>query len=356
MISPPRFMFVELNRRCNLRCEHCTYWTRSDDRAFYLSKERIGELAAEFAEMNPEGTLVTCGGEPMLDPDEYFHYTATARRLGLGCFSVINGTRVTRVNAERLLREGPSEITVSLDSPYAEKHDAWRGVKGSWEVATRAVSRLVGLRKGILPKINVMMIVCERSYRDLDAYYDLVLNRLGADRAKLNIIQPTFGASPGEDEFFSRNIVQDVPALVALLQACDTKYGLRLNPVWIKQVEGYFESLLRPQQVCIPTARLHGPASKEPRRGWNSQMGTVDHICNTYDRNIMVDAAGFARLCFSHGFRGMQLKKRGDLRQFWFEFAEPIRASMRQCNRYCGISHSVRKQHATVKEGGMAAW
>jgi hypothetical protein len=74
---------------------------------------------------------------------------------------------------------------------------------------------------------------------------------------------------------------------------------------------------------------------------------TSDHICNTYDRNIMVDHYGMARLCFAEAFRGMQLRKYGDLRAFW-EGASDIRAEMRQCTRLCGISHSVRREPSTV--------
>lgn len=39
--NPPRFMFVQTNQRCNLKCTHCEYWKLDDDdRANYLSTER----------------------------------------------------------------------------------------------------------------------------------------------------------------------------------------------------------------------------------------------------------------------------------------------------------------------------
>ena len=84
------------------------------------------------------------------------------------------------------------------------------------------------------------------------------------------------------------------------------------------------------------------------RAGWELP-GTSEHICNTYDRNVMLDRYGFARLCFAPGFDGMQLERRGDLSRFWNgPDAERIRARMRTCNRPCGISHSVRRESATV--------
>ena len=53
-------------------------------------------------------------------------------------------------------------------------------------------------------KIYVMAVICEFNYRDLDAFYDFVLNDIGADKLKLNILQPTFGPPTVwyQDRFF----------------------------------------------------------------------------------------------------------------------------------------------------------
>ena len=83
------------------------------------------------------------------------------------------------------------------------------------------------------------------------------------------------------------------------------------------------------------------------RRGWQVP-GTREHICNTYERNIMMDRYGMVRLCFSTGFPGIQLLGRGDLKKFW-EGWDKVRAQMRKCNKPCGISHSVRRESATLR-------
>jgi hypothetical protein len=88
--------------------------------------------------------------------------------------------------------------------------------------------------------------------------------------------------------------------------------------------------------------------STKIEKGWGDDTGTLDHICNSYERNIMVDHYGMARLCFSPRFPGQQLDKPGDLTRFWHN-ADSIRARMRDCNAYCGISHSVRRENATLK-------
>ena len=105
---------MEVNKRCNLRCTHCDFWQRDDsERDKYLSLEAKRVVLGDFADMNPNGTLVVCGGEPMLDLEEYFALVSAAHDQGLRVLSVVNGTRIRRPEmAERLIMEGPDEISI----------------------------------------------------------------------------------------------------------------------------------------------------------------------------------------------------------------------------------------------------
>jgi MoaA/NifB/PqqE/SkfB family radical SAM enzyme len=95
-MAPPRFLFLDINRRCNLRCQHCMYWKSDDsDLPGRISAARRIEILSEFAELSPGGSVVICGGESMLDEDDYFDVASSCRARGLRCLSVINGTRVT---------------------------------------------------------------------------------------------------------------------------------------------------------------------------------------------------------------------------------------------------------------------
>jgi len=336
--GPPRFLYLQTNQRCNLRCQHCDFWKLNDDnKAYYLSSRRKRELLTEYASLSPGATVVTCGGEPMLDLEEFFELARECRRLGLRCFSVVNGTKVNHQRiADRMVREGPHEITVSLNSHLEEIHDRTRGVKGSFRMAVRALRLLLRARSEQSeqpPKIYAMAVICEQTYRELDAFYDFVLNDIGADKLKLNILQPTFGGT-GPDAFFADNVVKNPDELGAIIERCDAKYRLGINPRWLAQVKMYFRSAAR---------------VRDPLQGWATSDGTEEHICNTYERNIMVDLFGTARLCFSLEFPGFRLEKAGDLRRFWYQLSNPIRATMETCNRHCGISHSVRRENATLK-------
>ncbi|HET9047031.1 MAG TPA: radical SAM protein [Casimicrobiaceae bacterium] len=335
-VPPPEFLFIQINKRCNLRCQHCDFWKLDDDdRPRYLSRERRREVLGEFAAMRPGGAVVICGGESMLDLEDYFAIAGDSREFGLRCLSVINGTRVRDPErADRMVRSGPHEISVSLNSQRRELHDRTRGVKGAFDKAVKALRLLLEARarNHTDTLIYAMGLIFDENYREIDQFYDFVLNEVGADKLKLNFIQPSFGHGEPEDEFFANHYRVDPDVIYDLIGECDRKYDLGLNPIWREQVRMYFRSLL---------------AAKDVRKGWSSRTGTIDHICSTYERNIMVDHYGVARLCFSTMFPGFPLKKVGDLNTFW-QSAEFIRRAMRRCNQFCGISHSVRRETSTT--------
>lgn len=57
---PPRFVFLELNKRCNLRCQHCDYWLRKDDHresSTQHGKLKASEHVARFGPMRPPGRV-----------------------------------------------------------------------------------------------------------------------------------------------------------------------------------------------------------------------------------------------------------------------------------------------------------
>ena len=265
----PRFLFLQVNKRCNLRCVHCTFWKDDDsDKANYLDQAGKRRLIQEFAAMNPRGAVVICGGESMLDLDDYFALCRDTRAAGLTAISVVNGTRIRSPKmAERMILEGPHEISVSLNSHRRELHDETRGVAGAFAKAVGALRLLVDARRrlGAPSRIYAMGLIFDQNYRDLEAFYDFVLNDIGADKLKLNFIQPTFGGTE-TDSFLSDHHDIDPDELEAIIRRCDARFGLGINPVWMATVKMYLTS-------------LKGGAGLE--RGWGGPTRTREHICNT---------------------------------------------------------------------------
>lgn len=337
---PPKFLFTTINTECNLRCQHCYYWTTKEPPPeSKMSIDRVCDVIDEFADLSPRGSVVICGGEPMLARDSYFRACAACRALGLRSLSVTNGTTINNMDeARHVLSEGPDEITVSLDSHLESVHDSSRGTRGAFQAAVRALRLLVSARSSdrslAFRRIFAMALIYDDSSRDLDSLYHLVLRDVGADKLKINMLQPSFGLGTF-DHFFVKHHSVDGADLARQLRECDQKYSLRLSPVWIEQVESYCDSLMR--------------GSFENAVDWYYKIATSEHVCNSGERNVMVDLRGTARLCFSDRFRGEKLERRGDLRSFWLG-ADDVRREMNKCYALCGISHSVRRESATLKE------
>ena len=339
-IAAPEFLFLSINEICNLHCQHCDYWHTKQPELVVMSLERQEAILREFAELSPDGKVVICGGEPMLDVNTYFRVCAVSRELGLRVLSVVNGTMiVSQAAADRAVAFGPDEISISLDGPNEETHDRLRGKKGSFAIATDAMRLLLEARKrgSSSLKIYAMALLTASTYQHLDAWYNLVLKEIGADKLKLNALQPTFmhtriGQRRGRDEFFAKESQVDPDELSDLLIACKVKYELDYNPRWVEQLVGYFRGLYRKLDLAV---------------GWDGNFQTDEHICNSPLRNIMVDLDGQASLCFSNAFEHIQLAQPGDLRRFW-EGAVELRERMGKCNALCGISHSVRREHSML--------
>ena len=283
----------------------------------------------EFAELNPHGTVVTSGGEPLMEPSHYFNLCQTARDLGLHSISVMNGTLIgTQTQANDLLTRGADLIALSLDHPNEEIHDQMRGRKGSWRKTTECLRMLVNARKrlGLPRKLHVMLMIYNGNYQQLDEAYDLVLRQIEADKLKLNFLLPTLSRFAKTDIFWnlhSRNIDSEI--LMRTIEACESKYNLDFNPEWKGNVRCYAESL----------ARYHQGES----------LQTTKQLCNSPDRNLMLEFGGMMRLCSFPKFPSEPYREWGDMRRYWRSpKTEEVRVEMRKCRDICGICHAYRRE------------
>jgi MoaA/NifB/PqqE/SkfB family radical SAM enzyme len=333
-------LFLHVGSECNLKCQHCHFWlshTKHDPKR--ISVEMMDEIIAEFAEMNPSGKVVMCGGEPMLEYTRYIGVCLSVRRHGLRVFNATNGYGVhSSDRAQDLLTRGPHELTLSLDSHIPEIHDEIRGRVGSYNTAVLAVRRLVAAKKVLgltSSKINVMVLLTSATFDHLRDLYQLVLRDLGADKLKVNGLQPSFGVHSGttpSDDFFATYSQLDVARLREELLFCNVEFSLNLNPIWIEQFCGYYLD-------------LQGRA--DMRRGWELDLRTSEHICNCYERNLVVGLYGEVGHCYSfQNFLPVQYRQPGDLTRFWESNNQ--RDAMKSCNRLCSIGHSNRNVSASL--------
>ena len=182
----PLRVYWELTRACDLACRHCraeAVKSKHPDELDAGESLRLVEQLAAFGDPKPH--VVFTGGDPLKRPDLWTLIVA-AQALDLGVSVAPSATPLLRPEEVRRLKSGGVEaISLSLDGSTAERHDAIRGVAGTFE-RTLAAARLA--RDVQLP-FQINTLVAEETLDALPAIY-LFASELGAARWSLFFLIP----------------------------------------------------------------------------------------------------------------------------------------------------------------------
>jgi len=128
----PRILFWEVTRACALVCRHCRATAIDQRDPGELSTEEGRRLIDEVAAMGTT-VLVLTGGDP-LQRDDLEELVQHARTRGLIVGSIPATTpRLTHQRILALRDAGVHQLALSVDADTAAKHDAFRGVPGTFE-------------------------------------------------------------------------------------------------------------------------------------------------------------------------------------------------------------------------------
>ena len=171
---------MELDLRCNLRCLHC--YRDGDWPSDILNTDEVNGVLDQVAAAGTIWMLFT-GGEIFLRKD-FFEIYDHARRLGLIVTLFTNGTTVTERIADRLAKDVPYSIEVTLYGRTRETYEKVTGVPGSHEKCYRGVELMLdrGLPvklKTIVMRTNQHELVDMASYakgHGLEFKYDTMIN------------------------------------------------------------------------------------------------------------------------------------------------------------------------------------
>lgn len=128
----PRIVIWEMTRACALACRHCRAQAipRRDPRE--LSTGEAFALVDAVAECGRPIFILT-GGDPLMR-DDVFKIVEYAVNRGLRTAVSPSATgRLTARSLQALVRAGCGRISLSLDAPDPDSHDAFRGVGGSFK-------------------------------------------------------------------------------------------------------------------------------------------------------------------------------------------------------------------------------
>lgn len=138
------FIFMAITSKCPLRCEHCFEWNNLNLKESF-TKEELFNTVALYQEQGVFQFHFS-GGEPMVrfaDLVDLIRFTSQKSE----CWVLTSGFNVTPHNAKILKSAGCTGMAISLDHYIGERHDHFRGKKGSFNNAIAAVgnARKAGL-------------------------------------------------------------------------------------------------------------------------------------------------------------------------------------------------------------------
>jgi radical SAM protein with 4Fe4S-binding SPASM domain len=180
----PLVVSWNVTRKCNLKCQHCYINAAANEMRDELTTEEAKGVIDQIYEVS-RPLLILSGGEPLLRHDilELIRYGASKGfRMGLGS----NGSLIDDGVARSLKEAGVKTVSISLDSHVAEKHDDFRGVEGSWQKATLAITAL--RQNGVLVQVNTT--VTQQNYGEIDEIMSLA-EKLGVENFHLFFLVPT---------------------------------------------------------------------------------------------------------------------------------------------------------------------
>ncbi|HEX9094450.1 MAG TPA: radical SAM protein [Coriobacteriia bacterium] len=183
-IKAPRIIAWEITRSCNLSCAHCRAAAEFGHYAGELSLDQIKATIDDIVTItNP--IIILTGGEPLMRPDiwEIVDYAQDK-----GAMPVIgtNATLITDEIAAKMAAHGIPRISVSVDFPTAEEHDAFRGQVGCFDKTIEGIR--IAKRHGVGVQIN--MTVTTLNADKVEAVHDLALS-LGIDAFHIFMLVPT---------------------------------------------------------------------------------------------------------------------------------------------------------------------
>lgn len=167
----PLNIYWEMTQACALACRHCRATAMRDPNPHELNFEesvRFLHQIPEFGEPLPQ--LILTGGDPLNRPD-LFPLIDEAKRLHLGVSITPAATSaLTRDVLDKLKSHGVEALGLSLDGSSASRHDAIRGVQGTFDRTIAAI----GWAQELGMPLQVNTLVSQETAGDIHAVYDLL--------------------------------------------------------------------------------------------------------------------------------------------------------------------------------------
>lgn len=167
LLKAPLTINWAITNKCNFKCRHC--YSRADVNE-ELSFDELCTITKKLSEAKVFSVNFG-GGEPILRKD-LMKIVRFAVDLGLAVSMNSNGFLIDGMMARKLKKAGFGKVGISIDSPKAEIHDQFRGIKGSHGNALAALSHL----KETGVETSISSVICRININDINGLIELALS------------------------------------------------------------------------------------------------------------------------------------------------------------------------------------
>jgi len=186
--APHPAVVWEVTRACGLHCQHCPMGAEAQRSPLELSTYEGYKTIDQIATLEPSRFVIS-GGDP-LEREDVFQLIEYAKRRGLDPAVALSPTsELTQQAVASIARKGASRIVMSLDDAAALRHDALRGIPGTFAATLDAVRW--ARESGIAVEINTL--ISRRNAAHLSDIAGL-LDSLGVETWNLYFLVPVGGA------------------------------------------------------------------------------------------------------------------------------------------------------------------
>lgn len=168
---------MRLNWECNAKCKMCglnDYIQKNEQsRRENLSLEAVIETIDSLKRRGCR-YITFSGGEPTMSK----HLLQAVRHASSGGMVVslnTNGFLLTKERTIELIETGVNIFTFSLDSPYEERHDEIRGLKGCFNRVTQAMDTINEYNMSASSKIKIFVncVLLKNNIREVEGFTEL---------------------------------------------------------------------------------------------------------------------------------------------------------------------------------------
>ena len=203
-VRPPRLLFWETTKACNLKCKHCRAVPILKPAPDELNEEEALGLIDSAADLGVK-IFVFSGGEPLLRPD-LLDLIDRVRHHGMEAAIATNGTLLDAAIVQEIHNRRVARVSVSLDGATASVHDTFRGQPGSFG---QALDGMKWLDRFMQP-FQVNTTVTRQNMHSLGQMIDLA-QEVGACAVHLFFLVPVgCGAEIPESERISADEYEDL--------------------------------------------------------------------------------------------------------------------------------------------------